>query len=132
MKGMTGVIGAVLVAAGRGLRAGGGGPKQYRQIGGEPVIRLSLRALATHPAIALVQPVIHPEDSALFRAATAGLDLLEPVPGGATRQASVRAGLEALSARRLDGVLVHDAARPFASAALISRAVGSITTGGGA
>ena len=43
MKGMTAVIGAVLVAAGRGLRAGGGGPKQYRQIGGEPVIRLSLR-----------------------------------------------------------------------------------------
>jgi 2-C-methyl-D-erythritol 4-phosphate cytidylyltransferase/2-C-methyl-D-erythritol 2,4-cyclodiphosphate synthase len=132
MKGMTAVIGAVLVAAGRGLRAGGGGPKQYRQIGGEPVIRLSLRALAAHPAIALVQPVIHPDDAALFRTATAGLDLLEPVPGGATRQASVRAGLEALSARRPDGVLVHDAARPFASAALITRAVGSITSGGGA
>ena len=80
----------------------------------------------------MVQPVIHPDDKALFEAATAGLRLLEPVIGGATRQASVRAGLEALSTRRPERVLVHDAARPFASPALISRGIESVPTGGGA
>jgi 2-C-methyl-D-erythritol 4-phosphate cytidylyltransferase/2-C-methyl-D-erythritol 2,4-cyclodiphosphate synthase len=129
---MTGVVAAVVVAAGRGLRAGGGGPKQYRRIAGEPVIRLSLRTLTEHAAIAMVQPVIHPEDAALFGAAAAGFRLLEPVLGGATRQASVRAGLEALNERRPDLVLVHDAARPFASAALISRGIESVRAGGGA
>jgi 2-C-methyl-D-erythritol 4-phosphate cytidylyltransferase / 2-C-methyl-D-erythritol 2,4-cyclodiphosphate synthase len=129
---MTGVVAAVVVAAGRGLRAGGGGPKQYRRIAGEPVIRLSLRTLTEHAAIAMVQPVIHPEDAALFGAAAAGFRLLEPVLGGATRQASVRAGLEALNERRPDLVLVHDAARPFASAALISRGIESVPAGGGA
>ena len=129
---MTSVVAAVVVAAGRGLRAGGGGPKQYRQISGEPVIRLSLKTLTGHPAIAMVQPVIHPDDLALFQAAASGFRLLEPVLGGATRQASVRAGLEALSERRPDLVLVHDAARPFASAALISRGIESVRAGGGA
>src|ERR1700736_5364068 len=118
---MNGVVAAVVVAAGRGVRAGGEGPKQYREIGGEPIIRSSLKGLASHPGIAMVQPVIHPDDETLFRAAAAGIDLLPPVFGGATRQASVRAGLEKLSARRPDLVLVHDAARPFASAALIAR-----------
>ena len=70
-----------------------------------------------------MQPVIHPDDAALYQAAVAGLDLLPPVHGGATRQASVRAGLEALAPRRPDLVLVHDAARPFASAALVTRAI---------
>ena len=92
---MNGVVAAVVVAAGRGFRAGGVGPKQYREIGGEPVVRSSLKGLAGHPDIAMVQPVIHPDDADLFRAAAAGLEVLAPVPGGATRQASVRAGLEA-------------------------------------
>ena len=120
---MNGVVAAVVVAAGRGFRAGGVGPKQYREIGGEPVVRSSLKGLAGHPDIAMVQPVIHPDDADLFRSAAAGLEVLAPVPGGATRQASVRAGLEALSPRRPDFVLVHDAARPFVSAALISRGI---------
>jgi 2-C-methyl-D-erythritol 4-phosphate cytidylyltransferase/2-C-methyl-D-erythritol 2,4-cyclodiphosphate synthase len=120
---MNGVVAAVVVAAGRGYRAGGEGPKQYREIGGEPVIRASLKGLAGHAGIAMVQPVIHPDDIDLFRAAAVGLDVLDPVFGGATRQASVRAGLEALSPRRPDLVLVHDAARPFASAALIARGI---------
>src|SRR5258708_4286803 len=126
------VVAAVLVAAGPGLRAGGEGPKQYREIGGEPVIRASLKGLAGHPDIAVVQPVIHRDDVALFRAAAAGLDVLEPVFGGATRQASVRAGLEVLSAPRPDVVLVHDAARPFASAALISRGIAAAPASGAA
>jgi 2-C-methyl-D-erythritol 4-phosphate cytidylyltransferase/2-C-methyl-D-erythritol 2,4-cyclodiphosphate synthase len=129
---MNGVVAAVVVAAGRGFRAGGEGPKQYREIGGEPVIRSSLKGLAGHPGIAMVQPVIHPDDTELFRAAAAGLDVLAPVFGGATRQASVRAGLEALSARRPDLVLVHDAARPFASAALIARGIAAAGASGAA
>jgi 2-C-methyl-D-erythritol 4-phosphate cytidylyltransferase / 2-C-methyl-D-erythritol 2,4-cyclodiphosphate synthase len=129
---MNGVVAAVVVAAGRGFRAGGEGPKQYREIGGEPVIRSSLKGLAGHPGVAMVQPVIHPDDTALFRAAAAGLDVLEPVFGGATRQASVRAGLEALRPRRPDLVLVHDAARPFASAALISRGIAAASACGAA
>jgi 2-C-methyl-D-erythritol 4-phosphate cytidylyltransferase/2-C-methyl-D-erythritol 2,4-cyclodiphosphate synthase len=129
---MNGLVAAVVVAAGRGVRAGGDGPKQYREIGGEPVIRSSLKGLAGHPGIAMVQPVIHPDDAALFRGAAAGLDVLEPVFGGATRQASVRAGLEKLSARGPDLVLVHDAARPFASAALISRGIAAARASGAA
>jgi 2-C-methyl-D-erythritol 4-phosphate cytidylyltransferase / 2-C-methyl-D-erythritol 2,4-cyclodiphosphate synthase len=129
---MTGAVAAVLVAAGRGVRAGGQGPKQYREIGGEPVIRSSLKGLAGHPDITMVQPVIHPDDVALFRVAAAGLDVLEPVFGGATRQASVRAGLEVLSSRGPNLVLVHDAARPFASPALISRAIAAAGAWGAA
>ena len=116
-------VAAVVVAAGRGLRAGGNLPKQYRQLAGEPVIRSSLSLFAWHGEIAAVQAVIHPEDRGPYDAAAAGLRLLPPVFGGATRQASVRAGLEALSARRPDIVLVHDAARPFCSAELVSRAI---------
>src|ERR1700688_2856334 len=93
-KNMNGVVAAVVVAAGRGVRAGGNGPKQYREIGGEPIVRSSLKGLAGHPGIGLVQPVIHPDDADLFRAAAAGLDVLDPVFGGATRHASVRAGPE--------------------------------------
>src|ERR1700693_4760972 len=100
---------AIVVAAGRGLRAGGDVPKQYRTIGGEPIIRPSLRLYAEHADITAVQPVIHPDDLALFRQSAEGLDVMAPVPGGATRQASVRAGLEALVARQPDIVLVHDA-----------------------
>jgi 2-C-methyl-D-erythritol 4-phosphate cytidylyltransferase/2-C-methyl-D-erythritol 2,4-cyclodiphosphate synthase len=129
---MNGVVAAVVVAAGRGFRAGGEGPKQYREIGGEPVIRSSLKGLAGHPGIAMVQPVIHPDDTALFRAAAAGLDVLDPVFGGATRQASVRAGLEQLRPRRPDLVLVHDAARPFVSVALISRGIAAASACGAA
>jgi 2-C-methyl-D-erythritol 4-phosphate cytidylyltransferase/2-C-methyl-D-erythritol 2,4-cyclodiphosphate synthase len=130
---MNGVVAAVVVAAGRGLRAGGGQfPKQYRAMAGEPVIRASLKLLAEHPEIALVQPVIHPDDVALFEAAAEGLVLLPPVFGGATRQASVRAGLEALSERRPHTVLVHDAARPFASAALVSRGIEAARAGAAA
>jgi 2-C-methyl-D-erythritol 4-phosphate cytidylyltransferase / 2-C-methyl-D-erythritol 2,4-cyclodiphosphate synthase len=121
---MAGGVAAVIVAAGRGHRAGGGTPKQYRTVAGEPVIRPTLRAFLKHPDIRAVQPVIHPDDEAAFRAATAGMDnLLPPAWGGATRQASVRAGLEALRVGAPDLVLIHDAARPFITEGLISRAI---------
>jgi 2-C-methyl-D-erythritol 4-phosphate cytidylyltransferase/2-C-methyl-D-erythritol 2,4-cyclodiphosphate synthase len=125
-------IAAVVVAGGRGLRAGGDLPKQYRSIAGEPVIRPSLAAFAHHPDICAVQPVIHPDDVALLEQAAGGLELLPAVPGGATRQASVRAGLEALARERPDLVLVHDAARPFVSNALIARAIAAASASGAA
>jgi 2-C-methyl-D-erythritol 4-phosphate cytidylyltransferase/2-C-methyl-D-erythritol 2,4-cyclodiphosphate synthase len=120
---MAGSIAAVIVAAGRGHRAGGDLPKQYRHLAGEPVIRPTLVAFLAHPQIAAVQPVIHPDDEKLFDAAAAGLRALPPVHGGATRQASVRAGLEALDGSAPDIVLIHDAARPFLTGDLISRAI---------
>ena len=130
---MPAKVAAVIVAAGRGYRAGGNMPKQYRALAGEPVIRPTLAAFLGHPQIDAVQPVIHPDDEAIFRAAAAGLQrLLPPVPGGATRQASVRAGLEALRAAAPDLVLIHDAARPFLSSDLISRAIAAATEHGAA
>jgi 2-C-methyl-D-erythritol 4-phosphate cytidylyltransferase/2-C-methyl-D-erythritol 2,4-cyclodiphosphate synthase len=129
---MAGIVAAVVVAGGRGLRAGGDGPKQYRELAGQPAIRPSLALLAEHREISVVQPVIHPDDVGLYAAASAGLNLLPPVLGGATRQASVRAGLEALEARRPEFVLVHDAARPFASPALVERAIAAARKAGAA
>ena len=116
-------VAAVIVAAGRGLRAGGNLPKQYRELAGEPVIRSSLSLFAWHGQIGAVQAVIHPDDRGSYEAAAKGLRLLPPVSGGASRQASVRAGLEALAARTPDIVLIHDAARPFCSTELVSRAI---------
>ena len=130
---MTNRVAAVVVAGGRGLRAGGDVPKQYREIAGEPVIRPALAAFLSHPQVGAVQPVIHAQDESAFRAATAGLkDLLPPVLGGATRQASVRAGLEALASRAPDTVLIHDAARPFLTDALIGRAIAAGKANGAA
>ena len=116
-------VAAVVVAAGRGLRAGGHLPKQYREVAGEPVIRSSLSLFAWHGQIGAVQAVIHPDDRGSYEAAAKGLRLLPPVSGGASRQASVRAGLEALAGRPPDIVLIHDAARPFCSTELVSRAI---------
>jgi 2-C-methyl-D-erythritol 4-phosphate cytidylyltransferase/2-C-methyl-D-erythritol 2,4-cyclodiphosphate synthase len=129
---MASSVAAVVVAAGRGLRAGGDMPKQYRHLAGEPVIRASLRLFAQHPEVGMVQPVIHSDDAARFGAAAAELKLLAPVFGGATRQASVRAGLEALAPLRPDLVLIHDAARPYASAALVTRAIAAVEATGAA
>jgi 2-C-methyl-D-erythritol 4-phosphate cytidylyltransferase / 2-C-methyl-D-erythritol 2,4-cyclodiphosphate synthase len=123
MSATPGGVAAIVVAAGRGVRAGGAVPKQYREVRGAPVIRHALSLFTTHPQVTLVQPVIHRDDAATFAEAAAGLDLRAAAIGGATRQISVRAGLEALEKARPDIVLVHDAARPFTSPALISRAI---------
>jgi 2-C-methyl-D-erythritol 4-phosphate cytidylyltransferase/2-C-methyl-D-erythritol 2,4-cyclodiphosphate synthase len=128
---MAGVA-AIVVAAGRGLRAGGDRPKQFRSIAGQPAIRQCLAMFAAHREVAVVQPVIHRDDDAIYSATAAGLTLLPPAFGGTTRQASVRAGLEALVPRAPDIVLVHDAARPFASAGLVSRAIAEAAKTGAA
>ncbi len=121
---MTALVAAVIVAAGRGERAGGEVPKQYRAVGGEPMLRAALATFQGHAGVGIVQAVINPADAQRYRAAVGGLTgLPEPVAGGATRQASVRAGLEALAARNPELVLIHDAARPFLTGGLISRAI---------
>jgi len=126
------IIAALIVAAGRGTRAGGGTPKQYRTIGGEAVLARTLQVFDRHPRVTVIQPVIGAEDIGLYRHCipeSAGFNC--PVSGGATRQASVLAGLETLGAAgsQPDYVLVHDAARPFVSEALIDRVIGALEAG---
>ena len=116
-------IHAIIVAAGAGLRAGGGVPKQYRAVAGQPLLRHAVERLLGHSAITGVSVVINPECRALYDAAMAGLTLPEPIAGGATRQESVLAGLESLAADPPDIVLVHDAARAFVPDAVIDALV---------
>lgn len=127
---MTALHTALIVAAGKGIRAGGGAPKQYQPLGGRPLVIWSLKAFLGHPAIGHVLVAIAPEDEALYLAAADAVGpsakLLPPVEGGATRQASVLAGLEALAAVGPATVLIHDAARPFVSADLIGRVLGAL------
>jgi 2-C-methyl-D-erythritol 4-phosphate cytidylyltransferase/2-C-methyl-D-erythritol 2,4-cyclodiphosphate synthase len=114
---------AIIVAAGRGLRAGTGGPKQYRTIGGKTVLSRAMEPFCTHPDVFAVQPVRNPDDADIFDQAVSHLKYQPPVSGGATRQASVRAGLEALASQAPDIVLIHDAARAFVTDKVISRAI---------
>src|SRR5215469_16866622 len=101
------LVAAVLVAAGSGSRFGAKAPKQFLPLAGKPVIRHAAEALADY--VTLLQPV---GDAVMIEAALSGMVHLPPVPGGATRQDSVLAGLEALETTAPDIVLVHDAARP--------------------
>jgi 2-C-methyl-D-erythritol 4-phosphate cytidylyltransferase / 2-C-methyl-D-erythritol 2,4-cyclodiphosphate synthase len=123
---------ALIVAAGRGARFGGDIPKQYRQLGGRPVLRHALERLVAHPGIADVRVVISPEDRARYDEAAAGLKLLAPVAGGATRQQSVRNGLESLTPLKPDAVLIHDAARPFLESGVIDRVIEGLARAPGA
>lgn len=130
----TGRIGAVIVAAGRGERAGQPeqGPKQYRHIGGAPVIRHTLENFLAHPAIAEIAVAIHVDDDELFAQAAGALaDRVIVVPGGATRQESTLLALLALQNKGLDAVLIHDGVRPFTNAALIDRVIAGLENGGG-
>jgi len=129
---MTKATAAVIVAAGRGLRAGTGGPKQYRSIGGQTVIFRAMEPFCRHPQLFAVQPVVNPDDIQMFQDAVCGLSHASPTEGGATRQASVHAGLEALAPQKPDIVLIHDAARPFVSQGLISRAIDAVKPTGAA
>ena len=104
---------ALIVAAGRGTRAGGDTPKQWRDLAGQSVLSRTVAAFARHPAITQIVLVLHPDD--LHRWTDPGVTI---VTGGATRQDSVRAGLAEITA---DRVLIHDAARPLVSTALIDR-----------
>jgi 2-C-methyl-D-erythritol 4-phosphate cytidylyltransferase/2-C-methyl-D-erythritol 2,4-cyclodiphosphate synthase len=116
------IIDAIIVAAGRGERAGGGIPKQFRSLAGRSVLARTLDALAGHAAIRRAVVVVNPQDTdhvEAVRQETARS--FTTVPGGATRTDSVRAGLAALAGDAPDAVMIHDAARPFLSAELIDR-----------
>jgi len=123
---------ALIVAAGRGIRAGGDLPKQYQALAGRAVLYHSARAFADHPAIDAVRVVIHPNDRALYDQAVAGLALLPPVDGGAERQDSVRLGLESLAELRPARVLIHDAARPLVAPGIIHRTLQALDRAAGA
>ncbi|MAL08959.1 MAG: bifunctional 2-C-methyl-D-erythritol 4-phosphate cytidylyltransferase/2-C-methyl-D-erythritol 2,4-cyclodiphosphate synthase [Maricaulis sp.] len=121
---------AIIVAAGKGIRAGGGVPKQYRPIAGQPVLRHTIFRFVRHPGIGQVIVVIADEDRDRAKTALAGLDVMF-VTGGATRTASVRAGLDAVP-DGVDLVLIHDGARPFVPAALIDAVLEGLQIADGA
>jgi 2-C-methyl-D-erythritol 4-phosphate cytidylyltransferase / 2-C-methyl-D-erythritol 2,4-cyclodiphosphate synthase len=128
----------LIVAAGRGSRARGAGgvPKQYAQLGVQTVLTHTLLRFLALPGSPQVICVIHPDDQQLYDAATFELhhhvQLLAPVYGGATRQSSVRAGLDALIKHAPTHVLIHDAARPFVTTEAIAGVLAALTTHGGA
>ncbi len=119
---------ALIVAAGRGVRAGSGNlPKQYQPLAGTPILARTLATFLAHPAVDRVLVVIGNGDEEIYRAIAPRHDnLMAPVTGGETRQDSVRNGLAALAGAAPGRVLIHDAARPFASAALIARVVAAL------
>ncbi len=118
---------ALIVAAGTGSRAGGELPKQYHALGGRAMLRHSVEALLHHHAIAGVQVVIHPEHYDLYAQSVDGLALLPQVYGGSERSDSVRAGLNALAPHQPDYVLIHDAARPFLSHAVLDAIIAKLS-----
>jgi len=128
----------IVVAAGRGSRAGGGTPKQYRSLAGRPLLAHTLDALLRAAPGAMILPVIHKDDIDLYRISAAPFEangrLARPVYGGETRQASVRLGLEALAEQKSNPkiVLIHDAARLFISDTLVDLAITAAKTYGAA
>jgi len=130
MRGPAVSVAVLIVAAGRGARAGNDArqPKQYCRLGGEAMLARTIGAFAAHPGIDTILVAIHPDDADLYAAASAsfGERLMTPVTGGVRRQDSVRAGLEALAPHGPDAVLIHDAARPFVDAGLITRVIASL------
>ncbi|HEY4941332.1 MAG TPA: bifunctional 2-C-methyl-D-erythritol 4-phosphate cytidylyltransferase/2-C-methyl-D-erythritol 2,4-cyclodiphosphate synthase [Rhizomicrobium sp.] len=125
---MSGVA-VLVVAAGRGERAGGAIPKQYVSLLGRPLLRWTLQAFARHPRVTAVQVAIGPGQDQSYAEAVHGLEVLSPIAGGATRQESVRRGLEALAATAPDIVLIQDAARPLASRKLIDAVIAALDAG---
>ena len=120
---------ALIVAAGSGARLGGALPKQYRPLGGKPVLRHAVEALIGHPRVARVRVVIAADHHQFAAGALAGMDVGEFILGGAERADSVRNGLAAIG----DGiVLVHDAARPFCPPEVVDRLLDALASHPGA
>jgi len=124
-------ITAIIVAAGKGVRAGDGPPKQYRTISGVPVLRRSVEAFLVHPDISKVIVVINPDHADFYEKAVGDLELPSPVAGGHTRQESVLNGLTSLEGDAPGIVLIHDAARAFVSLGLIERVIDEVSNSGG-
>ncbi len=128
-------VAALIVAAGRGVRVADAGlPKQYLDLAGKPVLRRTLDLFAHRADVDRIQVVIHPGDRFLYDRAAVGYGpgLAPPVGGGATRQISVLAGLEALAPFDPDRVLIHDAARPFTPADAIGAVIAALASSPGA
>lgn len=126
-------VGVIIVAGGRGARLGGDVPKQLLAIGGRSILRRSIDAFDRHPRVDCLVVVL-PADVVAGGAADVVGATAKPchvTAGGETRQASVQNGLAAMPSAH-DVVLVHDAARPFASAALIDRVIGAAEESGAA
>ncbi len=131
-------VALLVVAAGRGARLGAERPKQYLICAGKPLLAHTLEALTSAWPFSAATVAIHAADGALYDEALARLSpaaraaIGPPAIGGATRQRSVLAGLEALAAAAPDIVLIHDAARPFPSRELVARAVQAAAAHGAA
>ncbi len=127
---------AVIVAAGRGTRAGAGGPKQYRPLAGRTVLAWTVETFLDHPRIDGVRVVIHRDDREEYETAMADslrhAKLLPPATGGAERQDSVRLGLESMADKPPAHVLIHDAARPFIDVGTITRVIEALSDHDGA
>ena len=115
---------AVIVAAGRGRRAGGGEPKQWRPLAGRRVADWTVAAFLAHPGIDHIVLVIHPDDAARVAGLPAAV-----IHGGATRDASVRAGLESIADQGFTHVLIHDVARAGITPAIISAVLAALRGG---
>lgn len=119
---------ALIVAAGKGLRAGGGVPKQFALLAGKPMVAWSVEAFATDPQIGAIYVVVGEGQENLLAEALNGQEV-RVVIGGAERVDSVRAGLEAIAAHGgADLVLIHDAARPFLSHMVIEHLLSALET----
>ena len=125
---MSGVA-VLVVAAGKGQRAGGAVAKQYAPLLGKPMLRWTLDSFSGHPRVTSLQVVIGPDQDQLYMATVDGLSLPPPIVGGATRQESVRLGLEALAGTAPDLVLIHDGARPLVSQSLIDAVIAALEAG---
>jgi 2-C-methyl-D-erythritol 4-phosphate cytidylyltransferase/2-C-methyl-D-erythritol 2,4-cyclodiphosphate synthase len=116
-------IGILIVAAGRGERAGqADGPKQYRSIGGEPVLLHTVNAFARWTHASAIVIAIHADDTPLYDSCAVHFPAtprIDAVTGGATRQASVLRGLEAFEGSGITHVMIHDAVRPFFSSRML-------------
>ena len=122
---------AIVVAAGKGLRAGGDLPKQWRRLAGRPVLRWSVEAFYA-AGVDQVVVVTTPGDEARVREALAGLPPVALAPGGETRRHSVLSGLAAVSGEAGAVVLIHDAARPFLNRTHVDRLLEALKTSAGA
>ena len=120
-------IAQILVAAGKGERAGGALPKQYQMIGGKAVLCRTIEAMLSEPRITQTIIVVAKDDPHIA-ALIKDLDNVRTVTGGASRTASVKAGLTALQDSPPDLVLIHDGARPFVSPALIGGVIDALET----
>lgn len=123
---------ALIVAAGKGNRFGSNTPKQYHELCGEMILRKTVKSFLSCPEISAVKVVIHKDNVELYKEAVQGLSLLPYCFGGKERQDSVRLGLESLKEENPDIVLIHDAARPFATKEVISAVIASVHKGQGA